>query len=105
MKRFILAVSLTALAVPVTAVIPGGSSEAEARTKRHSSRVTYVNCRKSPGTTGLVVGGVAGAVVGGEVIGGGVLGPVVGGVGGALAGRAIDRASTRSKRCRAVRRR
>lgn len=104
MKRMILALGLTALAVPTTAVIPGGSSEAEARSSR-SGRVTYVNCRKSPGTTGLVVGGVAGAVVGGKVIGGGVLGPVIGGVGGALAGRAIDRASTRSKRCRRVVRR
>jgi hypothetical protein len=104
MKRMILALGLTALAIPATAVVPGGSGEAEAKS-RHSSRVTYVNCRKSPGTTGLVAGGVAGAVVGGAVIGGGVVGPVLGGVGGALAGRAIDRSSTRSKRCRRVVRR
>jgi hypothetical protein len=103
MKRTILALSLTALAVPATAVMPGGSGSAEAKA-RHSGRVTYVNCRKSPGTTGLVVGGVAGAVVGGKVIGGGLAGPVIGAAGGALAGRAIDRASTRHKRCRAVRR-
>lgn len=104
MKRMILALGMTVLAVPATAVIPGASSEAEARS-RHSGRVTYVNCRHSPGTTGLVVGGVAGAVVGGKVIGGGLLGPVIGGVGGALAGRAIDRSSTRAKRCRRVVRR
>lgn len=104
MKRMILVLSAAALAVPATAAIPGVSAEAEARSPRHSGRVTYVKCRKSPGTTGLVVGGVAGAVVGGKVIGGGLLGPVIGGVGGALAGRAIDRASTRSKRCRTVRR-
>ena len=104
MNRMILALSLTALAIPATAVIPGASSGAEAQ-RRQNNRVTYVNCRKSPGTTGLVVGGVAGAVVGGKVIGGGLLGPVIGGVGGALAGRAIDRSSTRSKRCRRVVRR
>lgn len=104
MKRMILALSAAALAIPVTAVVPGGSSEAEAKS-RHSSRVTYVNCRKSPGTTGLVVGGVAGAVVGGQVIGGGLAGPLIGAAGGALAGRAIDRASTKSKRCRRVVRR
>ena len=104
MKRLILALSVSALAIPVTAVIPGGSSEAEARS-RNSGRVVYVNCRKSPGTTGLVVGGVAGAVVGGQVIGGGLAGPLIGAAGGALAGRAIDRASTKSKRCRRVVRR
>ncbi|MFT4025306.1 MAG: hypothetical protein QM676_00675 [Novosphingobium sp.] len=103
MKRMILALSMAAVAVPVTAVVPGGSSTAEAKS-RHGSRVTYVNCRKSPGTTGLIVGGVAGAVVGGKVIGGGIVGPAIGAVGGALGGRAIDRASTRHKRCRAVRR-
>jgi len=105
MKQLILALSAAALAVPVTAVLPGGSDTAEAQTRRYKSRVVYVNCRKSPGTTGLVVGGVAGAVVGDAVIGGGVAGPVLGAVGGALAGRAIDRASTRQKRCRRVVRR
>jgi uncharacterized protein YcfJ len=104
MKRLILALSVSALALPVTALVPGGSTEAEARSSRHQ-RVTYVNCRKSPGTTGLVVGGVAGAVIGGEVIGGGLAGPLIGAAGGALAGRAIDRASTKSKRCRRVVRR
>jgi hypothetical protein len=99
----IAALAMAAVAVPVTALVPGGSSEAEARSSRQ--RVTYVNCRKSPGTTGLVVGGVAGAVIGGEVIGGGLAGPLIGAAGGALAGRAIDRASTKSKRCRRVVRR
>lgn len=103
MNRLILALTLGVLAIPVTAVVPGGSTEAEARSNRQ--RVTYVNCRKSPGTTGLVVGGVAGAVIGGEVIGGGLAGPLIGAAGGALAGRAIDRASTKSKRCRRVVRR
>lgn len=105
MNRMILTLGMAALAVPVTAVIPGGSSEAEARSSRSKGRVVYVNCRKSPGTTGLVVGGVAGAVIGGEVIGGGLAGPLIGAAGGALAGRAIDRASTKSKRCRRVVRR
>ena len=106
MRRMILALSAAALAVPVTATLPAGwSDNAEAQSRRYRSRVVYVNCRKSPGTTGLVVGGVAGAVVGDAVIGGGVAGPVIGAVGGALAGRAIDRAASRPKRCRRVVRR
>jgi uncharacterized protein YcfJ len=70
---------------------------------RASDRVTYTECRKSPGVTGLAVGGVAGALVGGGIFGG-ILGPLVGAAGGAFAGRAIDRESTKAKRCRAVRR-
>jgi hypothetical protein len=60
---------------------------------------TYKVCRHSPGTTGLVVGGVAGAVAGPSIIGHGVLGAAVGAVGGAVAGRAIDRTATAHRRC------
>lgn len=75
---------------------------AEEAGPRNSGKVTYTECRKSPGVTGLAVGGVAGALIGGGIFGG-VLGPLVGAVGGAFAGRAIDRDSTKSKRCRSVR--
>lgn len=60
----------------------------------------YRTCRHSPGTTGLVAGGVVGAVAGPSIIGHGVLGAVAGGVGGALAGRAIDRSVSAPHRCR-----
>ncbi|MEO6225259.1 MAG: hypothetical protein ABIO80_05350 [Sphingomicrobium sp.] len=60
---------------------------------------SYKSCRRSPGTTGLVAGGVAGAVAGPAIVGHGLLGAVAGAVGGAVAGRAIDRTATAHRRC------
>lgn len=75
---------------------------ADEATPRNSGKVTYSECRKSDGVTGLAIGGVAGALIGGGIFGG-LLGPLIGAAGGAFAGRAIDRDSTKSKRCRTVR--
>lgn len=49
-------------------------------------------CRKSDGTTGLIVGGAAGALIGREVAGRGdrTLGAILGAAGGALLGKSID---------------
>ncbi len=57
-------------------------------------------CRRSDGTTGLVVGAVAGGVLGNVIAPGGskVLGTVLGGLVGGVAGRQIDR--SRTVRCR-----
>lgn len=61
-------------------------------------------CRRSDGTTGLIVGGVAGALIGREVAGSRgdrTVGAILGAAGGALLGRAIDKnASNNSYRCR-----
>ena len=60
-------------------------------------------CRRSNGTTGLLVGGAAGGVLGNIIAPGGseLLGTVLGAAGGALAGRAIDRGSNNNNvRCR-----
>ncbi len=54
-------------------------------------------CRRSDGTTGLVIGGVAGALIGREVAGrrgDRTAGALLGAVGGALLGRAIDRSGS-----------
>ncbi|MFA5964628.1 MAG: glycine zipper 2TM domain-containing protein [Sphingomonas sp.] len=50
-------------------------------------------CRRSDGTTGLIVGGIAGGVLGSLIAPGGseTLGALLGAAGGAVAGRAIDR--------------
>lgn len=50
-------------------------------------------CRRSNGTTGLVIGAAVGALIGNQVAGRGdkTLGTIVGAVGGGLLGRAIDR--------------
>ena len=56
-------------------------------------------CRRSDGTTGLIIGGVAGALIGDAIEPGGseTLGQILGGVGGALAGRAIERNNVRCR--------
>ena len=50
-------------------------------------------CRRSDGTTGLIVGGIAGGVLGNVIAPGGskTLGMVLGAIGGAAIGTAIDR--------------
>ena len=50
-------------------------------------------CRRSDGTTGLVVGAAVGSLFGNAVAGGGsrLLGTILGGNGGALLGQSIDR--------------
>ena len=50
-------------------------------------------CRRSDGTTGLIVGGLGGGVLGNVIAGGGsrTLGTLLGGAAGALLGRQIER--------------
>ncbi len=49
-------------------------------------------CRRSDGTTGLIVGGIAGGVLGSAISpgGSGLLGALLGGAGGAALGKSID---------------
>ncbi|WP_435418112.1 glycine zipper 2TM domain-containing protein [Parerythrobacter aurantius] len=56
-------------------------------------------CRRSNGTTGLLIGGAAGALAGREIAGRGdrTLGALLGGVAGALLGREIDRGGSRCR--------
>ncbi len=53
-------------------------------------------CRRSDGTTGLVVGAVGGGVLG-NLVGGGTLGTLLGAGGGALLGRSVDRGNVRCR--------
>jgi outer membrane lipoprotein SlyB len=109
MRKAIIAATLAAVTVPMLASAP-----AEAR--RHDDRrysqtdngVRYWRgnngryyCKKSNGTTGLLIGGVGGALVGRTIDGGRdkTLGTVLGAAGGALLGRKIDRDNSRP-RCR-----
>lgn len=60
-------------------------------------------CKRSDGTTGLIVGGLAGGVLGNVIAPGGskTLGSVIGAIGGAVAGRAIERSGDDADvRCR-----
>ena len=53
-------------------------------------------CRRSDGTTGLVIGAIGGGILG-SAIGGDTLGTVLGAGSGALLGRSIDRSGVRCR--------
>ena len=62
-------------------------------------------CRRSDGSTGLIVGGLAGGTLGAIIAPGdsGVLGAIIGGIGGAAIGQSVDRNNQHSGngvRCR-----
>ena len=56
-------------------------------------------CRRSNGTTGLIVGGAAGAALGAAIAPGGseVLGALIGGAAGAAIGTSVDRGEVRCR--------
>ena len=54
-------------------------------------------CRKSDGTTGLLIGGAVGALAGREIARDRTLGAILGGAAGALLGREIDRGNSRCR--------
>lgn len=102
MRNLMLALGAASLVIPATMAVP--TTRAEAKKKHYEYREwrgrdgrTY--CRRSDGTTGLIVGGVAGALIGRGLDNGGATGTIIGAAGGALAGRAIDRGGSR-RHCR-----
>jgi hypothetical protein len=112
MRNLVLAVAAAAVAVPATFVVPTDSAQAQ---RRYYSRDGYYNgptwrdsrgryrCRRSNGTTGLIIGGAAGALAGRAIDTHGerATGTIVGAVAGALVGREIDRNNSRGgRRCR-----
>ena len=95
MRKLMMAMVAASLVVPATMAVP--TDKAEAR-KHHQYREwrgrdgrTY--CRKSDGTTGLVVGAVGGALVGRTIDthGDRSTGTLLGAIGGGLLGREVDR--------------
>ncbi|HEY5723213.1 MAG TPA: glycine zipper 2TM domain-containing protein [Allosphingosinicella sp.] len=111
MRKVILALSAATLTVPM---IPApvfahdtGYSHAhrsdgvyQGRTWRGQDGRVY--CRKSNGTTGLIVGGAAGALAGRGIDGGRsrTTGTVLGAAVGALLGRHVQRNVISNRRCR-----
>jgi hypothetical protein len=110
MRNLILAVSATTMAVPATFALPAAPAEAQSR--YYDRNGNYVGptwrgndgryyCRRSNGTTGLIVGGAAGALIGRSIDGGRnrATGTILGAAAGALIGREVQR-SRSSRRCR-----
>ena len=86
MRKAILATAaMASLIAPVT--VP---TAAEARTYHGSHHYYHYRCKRSSGTTGLVLGAAGGALAG-HALGGGTVGTILGAGGGALLGRHLDR--------------
>ena len=110
MRNLVLAVSATAMAVPVTFALPTDSAEAQRRYYDRNGNYSgptwrgrdgRYHCRRSNGTTGLIVGAAGGALIGRSIDGGRnrTAGTVLGAAAGALIGREVQR-SRSSRRCR-----
>ena len=107
MRKLTLAVAAATMAVPASFVVPAATSPAYAQYDRNGNYVgpTWrgrdgrLYCRRSNGTTGLIVGGATGALVGRAIAGRGdrAVGTIVGGAAGALIGREVQRSR---RRCR-----
>lgn len=105
MRNLMLAIGAASLVVPAAMTVP--VTKAEAAQKRYKykewrGRDGRTYCRKSNGTTGLIVGGVAGALAGRAIDtrGDRTVGTLVGAGAGALLGREVDREVSKPRRCR-----
>ncbi len=75
MRNLVLALSATAMAVPVSMALPTTEAQAQSRYYRDGyyygptwrGRDGRYRCRRPNGTTGLIIGGAAGALIGREV--------------------------------------
>jgi hypothetical protein len=99
MRKLMLTILAAAVAIPATMAVPTDHTDARRYKYRewrgHDGRVY---CRKSNGTTGLIVGGVGGALAGRAIDtqGDRATGTIIGAAAGALIGREIDS----NRRCR-----
>jgi outer membrane lipoprotein SlyB len=107
MRTAILAATMSALTLPaLTVATPAQADNRRYHTTDNGIRYWRGNngryyCKKSNGTTGLLIGGVAGALLGRTIDGGRdkTVGTIAGAAVGALVGREVDRSNSRP-RCR-----
>jgi len=115
MRKAIFAVAAATLTIPALPATAVAGHYDNGRYSRHYDRDGYYSgptwrgrdgrmyCRRSNGTTGLIVGGAAGALIGREIDGGRnrTTGTILGAAVGALLGREIQRGSRGGgRRCR-----
>ncbi|MEK7342419.1 MAG: glycine zipper 2TM domain-containing protein [Pseudomonadota bacterium] len=100
MRNTLLALAAVSLAVPASMAVPtdGAQARKHHRYSEWRGRDGRTYCRKSDGTTGLIIGGVGGALVGRAIDtrGDRATGTILGAAGGALLGKEIDS----KRRCR-----
>ncbi|MET1111982.1 MAG: glycine zipper 2TM domain-containing protein [Allosphingosinicella sp.] len=104
MRTLVLALSAATLTVPAVALptTPAVAQSASYHGKTWRGSDGRIYCRKSNGTTGLIVGGAAGALAGRALDGGRsrTTGTVLGAAVGALLGRHVQRNVVSNRRCR-----
>jgi hypothetical protein len=101
MRKALLALAAVSLAVPMSMAVPTDSAQArrgDHRYKEWRGRDGRTYCRKSNGTTGLIVGAAGGALLGRAIDTRGerTTGTILGAVGGGLLGKEVDS----KRRCR-----
>jgi outer membrane lipoprotein SlyB len=113
MRKMVLGLAAVTMAVPALPSVASADyrDRDNSRYSRYYDNGGYYNgptwrgrdgrthCRKSNGTTGLIVGGAAGALIGREVDGGRnrTTGTIVGAALGALLGREVQRGRSRCR--------
>ena len=114
MRNALMAIAVTSMAISAPAAADPWKDESghgryendDRRYYRSGNGIRYWRgddgryyCRRSNGTTGLLIGGAAGALLGREIAGRGdrTLGAILGAAGGALLGREIDRGGSRCR--------
>jgi hypothetical protein len=100
MRKALLALAAVSLAVPLSMAVPteGAQARKDHRYKEWRGRDGRTYCRKSNGTTGLIVGAAGGALLGRAIDTRGerTTGTILGAVGGGLLGKEVDS----KRRCR-----
>lgn len=111
MRKVILGLAAVTMAVPAISTPAAAQYYGNSRYSRYYDQSGYyhgptwqgrngrIYCRRSNGTTGLIVGGAAGALIGRAVDGGRerTIGTLLGAAAGALIGREIQRNRSRCR--------
>lgn len=98
MRNILLGLAAASLAIPATMALPVEGAQARDRNWRNDNRSEWrgrdgrTYCKKSDGTTGLIIGGVGGALAGRAIDTRGerTTGTLLGAAAGALIGKSID---------------
>ena len=101
MRTMFLALAATSLTVPVAVATPAQARDGYYHGKVWRDGKGRLRCKRSNGTTGLIVGAAGGALVGRAIDKHGerATGTILGAAAGALIGREVDR-SRSGYRCR-----
>ena len=99
MRKILIAASAAALAVPALPTVAYANHDHAYNGPTWQDRDGRIYCRRSNGTTGLIVGGAAGALVGRAVDGGRsrTAGTIIGAALGAVLGREVQRGRSRCR--------